>query len=40
MEKEFSDSTRAFGAEVFRDDNVNATIYINELGNITVTATK
>src|SRR5207302_450312 len=39
-EMEFSDETRAFGAEVFRDDNVNVTIYINELGNITVLSAK
>ncbi len=35
-EKEFSEKTRTFGIEVFRDDNVAATIYINELGNIAV----
>ena len=35
-EKEFSEKTRIFGIEVFRDDNVTATIYINELGNIAV----
>ena len=35
-EKEFSDTTRTFGIEVFRDENVAATIYINELGNIAV----
>jgi hypothetical protein len=39
-EKEFSDSTRAFGAEVFRDDNVDMIIYINELGNIAVLSAK
>ncbi len=35
-EKEFSEKTRTFGIEVFRDDNVAATIYINETGNIAV----
>jgi hypothetical protein len=39
-EKEFSDKTRAFGAEVFRDENVNVTIYINELGNIAAMSAK
>jgi hypothetical protein len=39
-EKEFSDKTRAFGAEVFLDSNVGATIYINELGNISVPSAK
>jgi hypothetical protein len=33
-EKEFSEKTRTFGIEVFRDDNLAATIYINELGNL------
>src|SRR5207249_4366663 len=33
-EKDFGPDTRAFGAEVFRDENVGITIYINELGNI------
>jgi hypothetical protein len=35
-EKEFSEKTRIFGIEVFRDDNVAATIYVNEIGNIAV----
>lgn len=35
-EQEFSEKTRTFGIEVFRDENVAATIYINELGNIAV----
>ncbi len=39
-EKEFSDKTRAFGAEVFRDENLDVVIYINELGNIAVMPTK
>jgi hypothetical protein len=39
-EKDFSDETRAFGAEVFRDENVDVTIYINEMGNIAVLAQK
>ena len=29
-----------FGAEVFRDENLDVVIYINELGNIAVMATK
>jgi hypothetical protein len=33
-EKEFSEKTRTFGMEVFRDDNIAATIYVNEVGNI------
>jgi hypothetical protein len=33
-EKEFSDKTRTFGIEVFREENLAATIYVNELGNI------
>ncbi len=39
-EKEFSDKTRAFGAEVFRDENLDVIIYINELGNIAVLSAK
>ena len=39
-EKEFTDQTRAFGAEVFRDENLNVTIYVNELGKIAVTTVK
>jgi len=39
-EKEFSDQTRSFGAEVFRDDNLDMIIYINELGNIAVLSSK
>lgn len=39
-EMEFADKTRAFGAEVFRDENVNVTIYVNELGNIAAMSTK
>ena len=39
-EKEFSPTTRAFGAEVFRDENIDVAIYINELGNIAVISTK
>jgi hypothetical protein len=39
-EAEFSATTRAFGAEVFRDENLGVTIYINELGNIAAIATK
>jgi hypothetical protein len=33
-EKEFSEKTRTFGLEVFRDVNIAATIYVNELGNL------
>jgi hypothetical protein len=33
-EKEFSEKTRTFGIEVFRDENIAATVYINELGNL------
>lgn len=39
-EKEFSDNTQSFGAEVFRDDNLNAVIYILETGAIAAVATK
>ncbi|MBM3993619.1 MAG: hypothetical protein FJ303_05635 [Planctomycetes bacterium] len=39
-EKNFSDTTRAFGAEVFRDENVNVTIYVNELGYIAAMSAK
>ena len=39
-EKEFGPKTRAFGMEVFRDDNVGATIYIDELGAIAAMPTK
>ncbi|MBI3823577.1 MAG: hypothetical protein HY289_12980 [Planctomycetes bacterium] len=39
-EKDFSDKTRVFGAEVFLDENISVTIYINELGNIAVLAAK
>ena len=33
-EKEFSEKTRTFGIEVFRDDNLAATLYIDEVGNL------
>ena len=39
-EKEFDDKTQAFGAEVFRDENIGVTIYINELGNIAAMTVK
>jgi hypothetical protein len=39
-EADFSATTSAFGAEVFRDENLGVTIYINELGNIAAIATK
>jgi hypothetical protein len=39
-EKEFSERTRVYGIEVFRDDNVGATIYVSEQGKISAAATK
>jgi hypothetical protein len=33
-EKEFSEKTKTYGIEVFRDDNLGASIYINEHGNL------
>jgi hypothetical protein len=39
-EADFSDKTHIYGAEVFRDDNVGATIYVCETGAIAVTSTK
>jgi hypothetical protein len=39
-EKDFSDKTEVFGAEVFRDDNIGATIYIGETGVIAAALTK
>jgi hypothetical protein len=39
-EKDFGPDTKAFGAEVVLDENVNVTIYINELGNIAVMSAK
>lgn len=39
-EKEFSDKTRAFGVEVFRDDNVGTVLFINEVGAIAVPSAK
>jgi hypothetical protein len=39
-EKEFSEKTRAFGAEVFRDENLDVILYINELGHIAVLSAK
>ncbi|MBI2804673.1 MAG: hypothetical protein HYX68_06775 [Planctomycetes bacterium] len=39
-EKDFSDTTKAFGAEVFRDPNVGVFLYVNELGYITAIAAK
>jgi hypothetical protein len=39
-EKDFSEKTRTFGAEVFRDENIGATIYVNELGAIAAMPTK
>jgi hypothetical protein len=39
-EKDFSDKTQVFGAEVFRDDNIGVTIYVCETGAIAATLTK
>lgn len=39
-EKEFGPDTRAFGAEVFRDENIDVTIYINEDGKIAAMTAK
>jgi hypothetical protein len=39
-EKDFSDKTQVFGAEVFRDENVDVTLYVCETGAITATLTK
>jgi len=39
-ETDFSDKTAVFGAEVFRDENVGATIYVCETGAIAATLTK
>ena len=37
-EKEFSDKTAVYGAEVFRDENLGVTLYVAETGSISVTA--
>jgi len=37
-ESEFSEKTRVWGGEVFRDDNLNITIYICENGSLTAIA--
>lgn len=39
-EKEFNDKTDAYGAEVFRDENLDVIIYVNERGNITAISAK
>ena len=39
-EDKFGPTTRAFGAEVFRDDNIDVTIYITEQGNIAAMSAK
>ena len=39
-EKEFTDKTRVFGAEIFRDDNVGVTISVNETGTLSAVPTK
>ncbi len=37
-EKEFSEKTAVFGAEVFRDDNVGAILYLGETGSLSAVA--
>lgn len=39
-EKEFSEKTRVWGIEVFRDENIGATIYITEDGRFSAVATQ
>lgn len=39
-EKDFSDKTRVYGAEVFRDENVAATLYVSETGNLAAAPAK
>jgi hypothetical protein len=39
-EKEFSEKTQSFGAEVFRDENVGVTLYILENGSLAAIAHK
>ena len=39
-EKEFTEKTRVFGAEIFRDDNVGVTISVNETGTLSAVPTK
>ncbi len=39
-EAEFSDKTRAFGVEVFRDENVGVPLYVNEVGVIAAPSAK
>lgn len=39
-EKDFSDKTKVFGAEVFRDENVGVTLYICETGSISAAPAK
>lgn len=39
-EKQFSEKTRVFGAEVFRDENLDVILYVNELGNIAASPAK
>jgi hypothetical protein len=39
-EKEFSDKTQVFGAEVFRDENVGVTLYVCETGSISAVPAK
>jgi hypothetical protein len=39
-EKEFSEKTRVFGIEVFRDENTSTTVYISEVGSISAVPAK
>jgi len=39
-EKEFTDKTRVYGAEVFQDENTGVTLYIAETGSISALPTK
>ncbi|MCI0458129.1 MAG: hypothetical protein L0Z62_14290 [Gemmataceae bacterium] len=39
-EMEFTDKTRVFGIEVFRDENTNSTVYISEVGSISAVPAK
>ena len=39
-EKDFSDKTKVFGAEVFRDENVATTLYVCETGSISAAPAK
>jgi hypothetical protein len=39
-EKEFTNKTRVYGAEIFRDDNTGVTLYLAETGSITLAPAK